>query len=870
MKTLSFESDPYVFWGKFDPANQCSLPLAAHCLDVALVFRALCDLPGFSRALNTITGTTLTVTQKARLAVLAGLHDLGKANLGFQQKIFDPTIQAGHVRELTPLFLESSLQEQFVAALPSDMFTWFASDENAYSYFLAVFSHHGRPVKFDNEAEAGPNYTRARDHWWRSQDGKNPFAAMREVVYWLRRALPDAFTDQADSLPAAAEFHHRIAGLTMLADWIGSDRTIFPVVPTTCSDRCRTDHQRIPDLLHWIGLNSQPWQHQLVHGPQNFWERFALNPSPAQAFLDTLDLENPFAHTVILEAETGSGKTEAALNWFFRLFQAGKVDALYFALPTRVAASEIYQRVVARIAQWFPDSSLRPVTLLAVPGYPLEPAKPSLPNITDNQWQDDPTLRQHERLWASERPKRFLAATIAVGTVDQALLSTVQTAHAHLRSVCLDRSLLVVDEVHASDQYMSRLLEHLLDHHQQVGGYALLLSATLGVRARQRYTARKTKPLPDLAIAQSIAYPALTLGDGQCLTISAAQTPKKCITFTLVPHAFTLPTVADAIASALKDQARILVVLNTVARVNTLLRLVETHSDISPHVLFFCQSRICPHHGRFAPNDRRVLDRAVTQRLGKSGPPDPVVLIGTQTLEQSLDIDADILITDLAPADVLLQRAGRLHRHSRQRPVAVQQPHCIVLIPPHPLESAIDDHGHVLPTFTHLGYGTVYADLRSLELTRRILQDQPVVCIPQDNRRLVEYATHPHALDQLNTPAWLRHRNHVEGSQLSQNIQAAQGVLDFQQYFGDTTFQEMGDTVTTRLGVRNFQVSLTQNITSPFGQILQDLIVPQHMAPSSFPMTDTMTVESTTPTITQLRWGDRHYQYTRYGLEVLP
>ncbi|EQD77156.1 CRISPR-associated helicase Cas3, partial [mine drainage metagenome] len=252
-----------------------------------------------------------------------------------------------------------------------------------------------------------------------------------------------------------------------------------------------------------------------------FAERFGFaNPHPLQTAVDALDPLEESTRLVIAEAETGSGKTEAALAWFFNLFAEGRVDGLYFALPTRVAARQLYERVCKYINRVFPDPQCRPVTVLAVPGYPLLdglPPERALPTQeAGNRWQDDETLRRRERQWSAERPKRFLAATVAVGTVDQALLSVVQTAHAHLRSVCLDRSLLVVDEVHASDVYMSRLLEVLLGHHLGVGGHAMLLSATLGSRARGRYVAVAGGecPLPSAVAATQVPYPALTFADG--------------------------------------------------------------------------------------------------------------------------------------------------------------------------------------------------------------------------------------------------------------------------------------------------------------------------------------------------------------------
>ncbi len=207
---------------------------------------------------------------------------------------------------------------------------------------------------------------------------------------------------------------------------------------------------------------------------------------------------------MILEAETGSGKTEAALARFLALLAAGEVDGLYFALPTRVAARELYGRVLRMVENTFADPNCRPPVLLAVPGYARldgVDAKTLLPG-PETRWEDDATRALQERAWAAERPKRFLAATVAVGTLDQALLSVLQVPHAHLRSVCLDRQLLVVDEVHASDPYMRQLLTQLLAHHLGGGGHALLLSATLGAAARTDLTNAGRAEPPDWTTAR--------------------------------------------------------------------------------------------------------------------------------------------------------------------------------------------------------------------------------------------------------------------------------------------------------------------------------------------------------------------------------
>jgi CRISPR-associated endonuclease/helicase Cas3 len=846
-------------------------------MDVALTLRALCDVPGMRRALRRSAGANLSERQLDRLAVLGMLHDIGKANWGFQHRVLGaPGAPAGHIRELAPLLdpeaADPDLQEAFLNALPPELATWFGSDRAAYSYLLATFSHHGRPLRFRGEQSG--TYWPARREWWRTRHGKDPMDAIRGIVDSSRTAFPAAFLSGGEPLPSQPAFHHRFAGLLMLADWLGSHPHWFPIEETPTGTRLHADRGVLQHLLPAIGLDPRALRPRLDLGA--FVERFGFNRDailhPIQTAVDALDPDHRGAGLVVAEAETGSGKTEAALDWFWKLLTAGKVDGLYFALPTRVAAGEIYRRVMRVLDLWFPDPTHRPVALLAVPGYAQVDgvvAEKVLPEEeTAQRWADDETERRRARQWAAERPKRFLAATVAVGTIDQALLSVVQTKHAHLRSVCLDRSLLVVDEVHASDTYMSRLLEALLRHHLQGGGHALLLSATLGASARHRYLAAagSMTPPPSAEDATSVPYPVLTLANGETPRLEDTVSRTKTVRFEAQPLAFDIPAIATTVREALAAGARVLAVLNTVQRANAVLRAVE--GLVGPGCLFACRGVVCPHHGRFAPEDRLVLDQAVSRRLGPGTPPGPVLLVGTQTLEQSLDIDADLLVTDLCPADVLLQRVGRLHRHDRARPAAFSDAaRCIVLTPPESMAEGLDEHGRPISAYRRAGLGSVYEDLRVLELTRRLVTDNATRRIPQDNRALVEGATHPEQLASLRGQRWERHAQQVEGGDLARALTAGHVTIDFDQFFGEFEFNELGGSVSARLGTDRLQLPLEEPITSPFGQLLREITIPGHMAPSV--PAERVTVEALDPEGARLRCADRVYRYSRFGLEVV-
>lgn len=858
------------FWGKarLDPINGTLIawhPLAEHCLDVAVTFRVLVALPVIRRRLVAAAGRRLSDTDLDRLAVFALLHDLGKPNLGFQDKILRPDApRAGHVRELAPLFFEDDLNERLAVALDIEtLAAWFAEPDECEALLIAALSHHGTPVRFDPGERTGP-YHLAKTQWWRPSAGRDPFAGIAGLLAKAKQAFPGAFAVGEAPLPAPPALQHRFAGLVMLADWLGSHEGFFPF-DQNAGDRLTFALEAAGRALRAVGLDARPYRDAIVERTPDFATVFSFAPRPLQQVLATWPVAGD-ERSLILEAETGSGKTEAALARFLALFAARKVDGLYFALPTRVAARELYGRVLRAVETAFPDPNVRPPVLLAVPGYARldgVDAKMLLPG-PETRWEDDATRASQERAWAAERPKRFLAATVAVGTLDQALLSVLQVPHAHLRSACLDRHLLVVDEVHASDPYMRQLLTQLLVHHLGGGGHTLLLSATLGAAARTGLANAGTARAqwPDLRTAIAMPYPALTAGSQLPQAIAAAASDKT-VRVELAPALADPTALLPRLAVAVTAGARVLVVLNTVARVMALQRAAEADRAVEP-ALFRCQDVIAPHHGRFAPVDREVLDAAVSARLGKNSAAGPVLLIGTQTLEQSLDLDADLLITDLCPMDVLLQRIGRLHRHERTRPAGFEAARCLLLVPEDvTLESWLGRDGKARGM---AGLGSVYPDLRIARLTLDLLAATPLLAIPRDNRRLVEGATHPEALGTLDSPPWQRHAREVEGGEMAQALQATLvGIRP--QPFGTFIFNPLNTTVKTRLGMNDLRVRLDRTVTSPFGQPLAELVIPGHLAPAT--MEEAAVVLAQTAERLALRCGEAMYRYSRLGLEKL-
>lgn len=857
-------------FGKLERDNSSKViswhPLVDHMIDVAACFESLSACHSIRRAMESAAGRKLNQCDIARLAVLVFLHDIGKANSGFQAKRWKnkadiPTEwpdHAGHGIEAIKLFETDAYLT--ISSLIEQICAWGEASE---PLLIASISHHGRPLKKDHPGDWNRNI-------WRSiANSYSPVAVLKEIGECATTIYPQAFEPGGEPLPNAHAFAHLFAGLVQLADWLGSNTAFFPYSEPCEDDRADTAKEKARKAISEIGLDVDDWRSKLNQHTTSFADTFGtLEPRPIQSAMS----DERLGPLLILESETGSGKTEAALWRFVHLFRAELVDSLYFALPTRVAASQIYDRVQSAIRNLWPENP--PLTIRALPGYVNADGADvkQLPNF-EVLWSDNPDDEKAHQRWAAESTKRFLAAPIAVGTIDQALLAALQVRHAHMRHAMLARSLLVVDEVHASDPYMTILLEKLLKAHLNSGGQALLLSATLGYSARNRYLAlvsrgnRLQAKSMSFKTACAVPYPAIS--DHNETRAVAATGISKQVTWTAHDIIDSPEQIAQMAIAAAQQGAKVLVIRNTVpAAIATFVSIEDCIPDKS--WLFTVNGIPTLHHSRFSRQDRPLMDKVIEERLGKKRPPGALIVVGTQTLEQSLDIDADVLITDLCPMDVLLQRVGRLHRHSRpssERPAAFQAAQAWVLTPTgHDLNPLIAKSRHGLGMF-HNG-GGIYADLRVLEATQVLLTEKPTVLIPDDNRYLVEAATHPdklHCIQIAKGESWEKLGQKIEGDTGARQTIARLQALDVDQLFGDFEFPHDVQ-IATRLGEQDRILYFDLELPSPLGQPLKELPIRYHLLPHNLahdarPSDIIQTEESIT-----FRLGEAKFCYTRLGL----
>ena len=855
-------------WAKHDGPDEWH-PLVAHSADVAATLEMLLKHTRLGARMARLMGREkLKNVHVQRLCVLAALHDAGKANPWFQNRSSDQGRTCDHV---TPVVHMLHGREQWARLAETmaleKLYHWFGDEWDTMDWLQLTWSHHGRPVAVEQPDK----------NLWPDDSLKR----LSRFLDWARRWYPDAFHGEAPPL-TSPPVQHLFNGVLTLADWMGSDTDLFELDPNRTEPDAAIDKARelATDALDDVGLTVP---RKIDGSLSNLLGGY--EPYDIQEAIQSL-AASPEGTLTVLESATGSGKTEGALGRYARLLEKERVDSMYFAVPTRAAAKQLHGRIkTARTRMFGADW---PPVHLAVPGYLKVDDVEGTRFGWQVRWDEDIGPRG----WAAESSKRYTASPIAVGTIDQVLMSTVKASHAHLRLAGLARSFLVVDEVHASSAYMNELLQQVLSLHHDMGGHSLLMSATLGAEARSDFTG---EAVPEFDDAKAQEYPRLTHVNGSTLTDpdqpDAPGGNEKTVEIDLKGwmRAATegedapsqeLKSVAQRAQRAASEGAHVLVIRNTVAACQSLFDEIDDQYGL--HVEREGRTVATPHHSRYCAADRACLDNRIKTVYGKNeehGVPTRtldhgVVTVATQTVEQSLDIDADLLITDLCPMDVLLQRIGRLHRHNRegQRPTAYDTPRCIVLTPSTPtLKASIDpDSGKGYPG---PGLGSVYPDLRMIEATwtalRTRARSETPLNIPDDNRALVEEATHPDQLSGIGTEEeWRQHAQTIRESEREDVFAALNNLIDRSQPFLEKTNRFSDERPKTRLGDEGIVVALPDEMTTPFGHPVEELTLsPYHFDRTDRP--DNGEASRTIPTDDgfAFTFGGEDFTYTALGIQ---
>jgi CRISPR-associated endonuclease/helicase Cas3 len=592
------------------------------------------------------------------MSFLAGLHDLGKATPAFQSKDEAAQAELGHAGFDFPPQPRTAYHGTLTAALIPHVLRRYGIEFSLGDTFARVLGgHHGDfPTSLElnelgHSASGGPHWDSARDVLTRMLSS----AVLRRPVDSPR---PENGVDNG--------FLMFLAGFVSVSDWIGSMEDFFPYSERECSIENYTaiSRNRAMEALRYLGWFS--WQPDEEAYPFETLFPACWPPRPSQEAVLEIFEANSNPQMILLEAPMGEGKTEAALYCAERWTHEGGQKGAYVALPTMATSNQMFGRVKrfvdARYAQGINFQLLHSHALLSdsFQGIRVEGIE-----------QDEPGGRTAPSSvlatdWFAQR-KRGLLAPFAVGTIDQALLAVLQTRHYFVRLFGLARKTVILDEVHAFDTYMSTLLDRLLEWLAALDCTVVLLSATLPGRRRAELVAGFSRSGTDVPGEE---YPRITWvskdGSRHCKHIEGST--DRTVAVRQLPS--ELRSWLPCLQEALIEGGCAAVVCNTVGAAQ------KTYTELRN---VFGPGQAGLFHARFPFEDR---DRLEKQTLMQFGPPQQpgvsrpstFVLVSTQVIEQSLDLDFDLLISQVAPVDLVLQRMGRLHRHERTRPNRLAAP----------------------------------------------------------------------------------------------------------------------------------------------------------------------------------------------------
>ena len=657
-------------WGKTNrqQPDRCH-PLLFHMMDVANVARLLWDecLPALIRSRAADALGIPEDDPAGLIAFVCGLHDLGKASPAFQRKLpgiaselsslgfsFPGGGTGGRHDELTAATLPQLLgaDEALVGA------------EVPLSQLLARIAgaHHGVFPRSDQllwlgrSGLGGPEWDQARGE------------LVRSLAKMLIETEPRSVSVAGKSLldPAMILI---LAGLVSVADWIGSSAEYFPTEPELPADAYAViSRDRAHDALTATG-----WLPPLrPAAPDQFERVFAklkLSPNALQQAVTQLAATEEGPYLLIVEAPMGLGKTEAALYAADIALCAGAARGMYIALPTQATSNAMFARVRDDYLASRGHSGRLNLQLVHGNARLVQEYR-DFDTSSVHGGPEDSDASVSARSWFTGR-KRPLLAPFGVGTIDQSLLGVLQTRHWFVRLFGLANKTVIFDEVHAYDAYTSALLERLIRWLAALDCTVVVLSATLPSARRKAlldaYREGASREVP------AVPYPRVTRVSGDQASARNVAVEEQWHRSVVLETGGSEPNeAAQAATSALASGGCGVIVCNTVSRAQEVYQaLGQAVPDWESHLF----------HARMPFGWRRERERQVLAMFGREAErPEQAVLVATQVVEQSLDLDFDWMASDMAPADLLLQRMGRLWRHTEtRRPAGLAAPRFLVL-----------------------------------------------------------------------------------------------------------------------------------------------------------------------------------------------
>ncbi|TWJ18393.1 CRISPR-associated endonuclease/helicase Cas3 [Geobacter argillaceus] len=716
------------FWAKTITDGKPGISVYDHMINVGCVAQCIAESsPELLERLNLLA---------SMVGALAALHDLGKISPGFQRKCeawlaenglatiarngcWDTGTEPDHGKVSHSAVQEFLVQKGVARGI-------------AKYVAAALGAHHGRLKYLPTDRGIRPDKqitdTRSGIDW-----NVERFQNAQRIWDYFKA------TDRFEALSGESPAIWWLAGLTSVADWIGSDERFFSPDPRTADEDIATIARHALDSIGLIA--------PVLKTGLSFKEIFGFLPNDMQA-RTLATITGPGVY--VIEAPMGMGKTEAALGAAYQLMADGKARGIYFALPTQATSNRIHLRMNEFLERIAPESGRS--RLIHGNSWLLQHDQDFSPASNGRQEKSTDDAR-NGRDWFASAKRAFLAA-FGVGTVDQALLGVVAAKHFFVRHFALAGKVVILDEVHSYDIYTGTLIDKLISTLEGLGCTVIILSATLTGKRRGQIVSTHANEIENA----DQPYPLISgRTEGASLDPVEATPPvsrKIQVAFTTAENA-----VEEAIAIARKGGA-VLWICNTVgAAQKQFQQLKKLVAGEFPLGLL---------HSRFPYWRRESLEKEWMERFGKDGETRcGSILVSTQVVEQSVDLDADLLITELAPTDMLLQRLGRLWRHERGNRPANAPRICII-----EEEKPLDELRRMPPKAIIEAFGgkaKVYAPfvlLRSLEVWQAQTEG---VTIPSRIRQLIELTYE----DRDDEPdAWFQLYNEWYGTDSAKRMKA--------------------------------------------------------------------------------------------------
>ena len=607
------------------------------------------------------------------LKFCALVHDIGKVTVVFQSRIRD-AVEFSPFAEYVDLPKSGSFERisETPHALASEAILLKFGCLRGIASIAGA--HHGKPTALTadvcNQIEGG--YKNPDNFYGRGMKYKSLFDSLWKE--WLDYSLESAGFSDLSALPdISVPAQVVISGMLITADWIASNTTYFPLISADEQGQFSDYPERTEaawNKIHFTDI----WNSTARFGldDEAFKERFGFLPNPTQADIISTATDAESSGIYIIEAPMGLGKTEAALALSEILAARAGAGGMFFGMPTQATSNGIFPR----LEKWAGGLAEDEQTLLAIKlahgnAALNEDYRELFTGHSNLNIESDSGLIVHD--WFSGR-KQTLLSDFVIGTVDQLLMAALKQKHVMLKHFGLSGKVVVVDECHAYDAYMSKYLDMAI---QWLGIYkvpVIILSATLPAKRRaelvEAYVGRGLKCIDD-AWKSSLAYPLLTYTENNTVK-------QKALAFDgenkeVSVRRIIRDEVAATAGYAVERGGCVGVIVNTVRKAQEIAAELQSA---------FPKAEVIIMHAQFIMTDRAKREEQILKRVGKHSTPESrrgLIIVGTQVLEQSLDLDFDLMITELCPMDLLLQRTGRLHRHNRVRPQGLETACCFVL-----------------------------------------------------------------------------------------------------------------------------------------------------------------------------------------------